>query len=390
MSDKPCRPRRTPDPNELLKQIPNDARRRGYLPALPAFVIDYFGYFLGATGACIVPTWWAKALCCLLAGFSIGGLFIIGHDAGHSSFVPSRRINRWLGRLAFLPAYVPLATWRFNHNVLHHRYLRVRNHDMVWQPWSFDEYRSQSWLRRAYYRLLRTPLGLPLYWTIHNWVPRFLLAKREDLKKDWPQFQFDRVCIAAFVVAMYSLMYSVTGFVAAQGWSWTEPVGSVGVFAWVLVVPYVMWSCLMAFVDFIQHTHPRSVWFNSPEEWNYTTANLRSSTHILLPLNLNKVWHHILEHSAHHVDPRVPLYRLNRAQESLEQAYPDDVLVERLTPAYLWRLYRVCRLYDFERQQWLDYDGRPTAEAQRPLLEPRLHVLPIGPQLAPFPAGVAS
>src|SRR5262245_10596695 len=117
--------RRNPEPDELFGHIPSALRQARYLPALLAFALDYFGVFLGTAIACVVPTWWGKLLGCVLAGFSIGGLFIIGHDAGHFSFVPSRWLNRLLGRLALLPAYVPLATWRYNHNVLHHRFLRV-------------------------------------------------------------------------------------------------------------------------------------------------------------------------------------------------------------------------------------------------------------------------
>jgi fatty acid desaturase len=79
---------------ELLQPIPSRTRRRSYLPGLFVFCLDYFGYFLGSIGACLVPTWWGKLLSSALAAFSIGGLFIVGHDAAHSSLVPSRRLNR--------------------------------------------------------------------------------------------------------------------------------------------------------------------------------------------------------------------------------------------------------------------------------------------------------
>src|SRR5580692_5434009 len=37
-------------------------------------------------------------------GVVIGLLFIVGHDACHNSFTASTRLNRTIGRLAFLPA----------------------------------------------------------------------------------------------------------------------------------------------------------------------------------------------------------------------------------------------------------------------------------------------
>ena len=349
----------------VLRAIPERTRRRRYLPALAMFGIDYLGVFLGTAGACLAPTWIGRMIFAVVAAFSIGGLFIIGHDAAHSSFVPSRRGNRILARLAFLPAYVPLASWRYNHNVRHHRFLRVRGEDVVWQPWSYEEYWAAPRWQRAYYRLLRTPLGLPFYWTVHNWLPRFLLADRSRLRSEWKQFQVDRACVAAYAFFVFGAMFALGRAVEHAAWSWPRPSSAVETLIWALVVPYLMWSFLIGFVDFVQHTHPRSVWFGSIEEWDYVTANLRSSTHIVLPLHLNGLWHHILEHAAHHVDPRVPLYELSRAQEALETAYPDDVLVERLTPAFLWRLWKTCRLYDFTNRQWLNYDGTPTAPSQR-------------------------
>jgi len=44
---------------------------------------------------------WIKLLLALFAGFVIGRIFILGHDACHQSFTPHRGLNKLLGRLAF-------------------------------------------------------------------------------------------------------------------------------------------------------------------------------------------------------------------------------------------------------------------------------------------------
>src|SRR5690348_7977684 len=36
-------------------------------------------------------------------GICMAMLFIIGHDCAHGTLVPGRRLNLWLGRLAFMP-----------------------------------------------------------------------------------------------------------------------------------------------------------------------------------------------------------------------------------------------------------------------------------------------
>ncbi len=348
---------------ELHEHIPAEARTRRYSTAIVVVAVDYAVYVFAVTAACIAPTWWLKLLAAFLASGMIGALFVVGHDAAHEVFVPSRRGNRWIARWAFFPSFTPLASWVHTHNKMHHRHLRVRGYDMVWQPWSYEEYEAQSRSRQAFYRFLRTPLGLSFYWTLQNWLPLHLFPRRETLGRRWPSFRFDRWSVVAYAIGMFVGLNLVTN--VAHSWSWAEPTSPLGVFLWALVLPYFMWSFVIGFVDLVQHTHPRSIWFADSSEWDYATANLRSTTHVILPFQLNRLWHNILVHAAHHVDPRVPLYHLREAQGRLEQAYPDDVIVERFTPGFLMRLFRVCRLYDFDARQWLDYDGTPTAPAQR-------------------------
>ena len=353
-----------PPPAELLSRIPAEARRRHYFPALGVFAADYAGYLVCVAGACVLPGWWLKGVCVVGAGAWIGGLYVIGHDAGHGSYVPGRRFNRWLARFAFLPAYAPLAAWFRAHVLLHHNFLRVRNRDMVWMPWTADEYRRAPLGRRAWYRFLRTPVGVSFYWTVGNWVPYLLFPPGAELGRRRSQFRFDRALVVGFAAGLFGGLYALTR--AAAGWSWAAPVGPAGVVLLGLVLPYLVWTYMIGLVDLIHHTHPRAVWFADRGEWDYHTATVRSTTHMVLPLGLSRLTHNILEHTAHHVDPRVPLYHLRDAQARLEAAYPADVPVERLTPGYVLRLLRTCRLYDYDRRQWLDYDGTPTAPPQRP------------------------
>lgn len=354
----------TPSATELLAKIPHANRRRRYFPAIAVFATDYAGYLLCLAGTVVLPGWWLKAVCVLGAGLLIGGLYVIGHDAGHGTFVPGPRTNRWIARFAFFPAYAPLAAWFRAHVLLHHNFLRVRDRDMVWMPWTVEEYRSAPLWRRAWYRFLRTPIGLSCYWTVGNWVPYLLFPPRSEMGKRWRQNHLDRALVAAFAIGLFTALYGLSCL--AAGWSWAEPLGPVSIALLCLVVPYLIWTYMIGMVDLIQHTHPRAVWFASREDWDYYTANIRSTTHMVLPFGLGRLMHNILEHTAHHVDPRVPLYELPAAQAALEAAYPADVPVESLTPGYVLRLLRTCRLYDYDHRQWLDYDGTPTSPVGKP------------------------
>jgi fatty acid desaturase len=56
-------------------------------------------------------------------------------------------------------------------------------------------------------------------------------------------------------------------------------------------------------------------------------------------LTFGRYWgallHHIMEHTAHHVDMSVPLYRLKQAQKKLETMLPGRIVIQRFS----WRWY---------------------------------------------------
>jgi acyl-lipid omega-6 desaturase (Delta-12 desaturase) len=64
----------------------------------------------------------------------------------------------------------------------------------------------------------------------------------------------------------------------------------------------------------------------------------------------------------------VPFYHLPEAQKALETAYPAEIIREDWTVRTFLRMFRTCRLYDYESHRWVDYDGTPLTE---PLFAPR-------------------
>jgi omega-6 fatty acid desaturase (delta-12 desaturase) len=71
--------------------------------------------------------------------------------------------------------------------------------------------------------------------------------------------------------------------------------------------------------------------------------------------------HHIMEHTAHHVDMSIPLYKLKQAQAKLENLLPGRIIVQRFSWRWYFQTARACKLYDFTRQCWTDYKGHATS-----------------------------
>ncbi|MEA2301672.1 MAG: hypothetical protein QOE44_2207, partial [Solirubrobacteraceae bacterium] len=97
------------------------------------------------------------ALAIPAAGFAVR-TFIVFHDCGHGSFLPSKRWNAWVGGLAGLVIYMPFRWWRHDHAV-HHATAGDLDRRGVGdvQTLTVAEYEELSPARRLAYRLFRNP-----------------------------------------------------------------------------------------------------------------------------------------------------------------------------------------------------------------------------------------
>src|SRR3954454_22783610 len=111
-------PRAAPMPQRKdIRQWLLPLSARTTLRPILLLAFDYALLLAAFAGAVLLQAWWARLLCGLGAGFVTGRLFVIGHDACHQSLTPHRRLNHWLGRLAFLPSLTPYSLWEVGHNV---------------------------------------------------------------------------------------------------------------------------------------------------------------------------------------------------------------------------------------------------------------------------------
>ena len=74
---------------------------------------------------------------------------------------------------------------------------------------------------------------------------------------------------------------------------------------------------------------------------------------------MGRFFHNIMEHTAHHVDMSVPLYKLEEAQTAIESSLPDQVTIQDFSIPWYFATARACKLYDFKQGSWTDFAGHP-------------------------------
>lgn len=356
--------RQRPDPLPADQPLPHRKVIRGWLTplserrtarAVALLVFDGLLFAALMAGTVVLPAWWFKLGCGLAAGFLIGRLFIIGHDACHQSYTPHRRLNRVLGRVAMLPSLTPYSLWEVGHNVVHHGYTNLKGVDFVWAPLTRQEYEGLSPWRRALERAYRSGWGPALYYLVEMWWRRMLFPRQTTMGTRRVEFIRDGV----FVVACALLW--IGALVAAAR--------ATGQSVWLLLgmgfaVPFLFWNAMIGFVVYVHHTHTAVQWHDDKMAWAGAAPFVSTTVHLTFPWRIGALLHHIMEHTAHHVDMSVPLYRLQGVQQLLEDTLPGRIIVQRFSWRWYFDTARRCKLYDFGRRCWTDFQGRATSAVQ--------------------------
>ena len=359
-TEPPADPSAYPTAQTVRAAMPADRRTRSTQLGVAIFFANALLYIATFAGVLLIDGWGWKWLFALANGAVVSILFIIGHDANHGALTASPRVNRLIGRLAFLPALQPPSTWILTHNRLHHAWTNLKGYDPVYTPFSKKEYDALPQWRRWLERVYRTVPGLGLMYFIEVYWKRELFPQPGHRPRNRRAFEFDRAMMIGFL-----LLEVVTGFAVPYGLG-APATAAAATAGLTVIVPFAIWNWISAFVTFQHHTHPRVAWFDQREEWAFYHGQVRGTTHVVFPLGANLALHRIMEHTAHHVDPLIPLYRLRASQDRLEEQHVPDVIVVQWTVREFLRTVAACKLYDYRAHRWMRFNGTYTSARTLP------------------------
>jgi acyl-lipid omega-6 desaturase (Delta-12 desaturase) len=318
-------------------------------------LVEFAAYLLCVAIAVTNPLLALKLLAGVAAGVLTATLAIIGHDCAHRGGTRFHGLNRMIATVGFLPALHPLSRWEHHHNQVHHRYTAQLGRDNAFPPMTLDQYRRASPGARFYYRFLRSLWGQPFFYLIQIWGKEIIVPWRGQFKpRDW--FDFTVVCLwaAAFLAGTAALSRH---FHPDQ--SRAAAFANAAIFG--LAVPFFTWNLFISFVTVVQHTGPGVRWSVPTGRPSNFEQKLRGTVHIRFPAPVDVLFHRLMQHPAHHINPIIPLFSLKAAQHRLEDLDPEGLIVVRWTPTYHLRLTRLCKLYDPVRDGWCNFQYHPTA-----------------------------
>jgi acyl-lipid omega-6 desaturase (Delta-12 desaturase) len=243
-------------------------------------------------------------------------VFIVQHDCGHGSFFASRRANALVGRACSMITLTPFANWARQHNLHHADWNNLDRTgggaDIYSSCLTVRSYLALSPWQRLLYRLPRHPLIAnvllpPLVFLLLYRVPF-------DTPRGWTRERWSVYLTNAALVGLFGTLAILLG--------WREVL-------MVHVPIMIVASILGVWLFSLQHRFETARW-TVKGDWSFVDAALEGSSWFHLPRVLHWLTGNIGYHHVHHLNPRVPNYRLSEAHEVVHNLHP-------VPPLTLWR-----------------------------------------------------
>lgn len=301
-----------------------------------------------------------RALAAVLAGLLIVRIFVIYHDFIHGTILRESGLARAILYAFGVIVMTPPRVWRETHRYHHAHTAKIAgSHIGSYEMATVDDWGGMSRSARLRYRIGRHPLTILFgYFTIFM-LGMCVLPLLRAPRKNW-----DSGLSIALNLALTALI-----------------VGSLGVatFAFTLFIPLAVATALGAYLFYAQHNVPEVHIQDAEDEWSFGRAALESSSYLRMGRVMAWFTGNIGYHHVHHLNSRIPFYRLPEAMAAIpELQSPCETTLRPRDVAASFRL----KLWDEGSQRMVGYTEaagpRQTLRSARPAAiiqghEPRTH-----------------
>lgn len=242
---------------------------------------------------------WAKPLFSLTVGLLYVRLFIFFHDYQHGAQL---RRSKAAAVVMGAVGYLVLATtsvWRETHDYHHRHNARVIGSGIGSYPVvTLKMWRRMKPSQRTTYLILRHPLNIFLGYLTVFMIGMSVSPFRREPKQHWQ---------APLAVLVHFLCIGLCWYFF--GW-WQA--------FFTVILPIFFATALGAYLFFAQHNFPGVQYFER-RDWTFDRAALRSSSMFDMPNWLHWMTGNIGFHHIHHLNHRIPFYRLPEAYAALPE-----------------------------------------------------------------------
>ena len=257
-------------------------------------------------------------------------MFVIYHDFQHEAIFRRSFIAKAFFVLFGIVALAPVSIWDESHEHHHHNNSKFSTFVVGSFPViSTKTFGNLNSAGRLKYLVIRHPLMIAF-----AYIPIFLVSFCL-----WPFFENPKKYWDCGISAILHIGIAIALYVA----------GGFQLLFFTLLIPCFLKYALGGYIFYAQHNFPKAM-LKDNDQWDYLDAALNSSSFIKMNGFMHWVTANIGYHHIHHVNPRIPFYRLPETMKALpELQHPGET---SLKPMEVFRCLRL-KLWDEQQERMI-------------------------------------
>lgn len=257
-------------------------------------------------------------------------LFVIYHDYRHRAILLNSRPANLLMKLVGLYVLAPETIWMRSHEHHHNNNSKLTMSGIGSYPTiTKTRFLTLTKGQRRLYLINRHPLTI-----IFGYFTLFIYWLNLKSFVQSPQKHIDSLLALLIHAGVGAVIWYFFGF-------------GIYVLAWFL--PIFIMSGLGSYLFYCQHNFPEAK-FKENHDWTYANAALSSTSYMVMSPVMRWFTANIGYHHVHHINSRIPFYRLREAMNSMPEL--KDVKTTSWNPFEVWRCFRL-KLWDEEAEKMI-------------------------------------
>lgn len=248
--------------------------------------------------ACLPLPWQVCAASSVMASLVLVRMFIIYHDYMHGAILSDSRFVGWVLQLYGVLVLSPPRLWKHSHDDHHQNNARKFGPTLGAFPvMNTEDYAKATRWQQLYYAGTRHPLTLLAgYVTVFAWkmcLHAFLIN---------PKKNYD----GAVAIVLHIAVAVGLSFISWQALFFG------------MILPMTIITCVGSYLFYAQHNFP-GVMRRTGKDWDHVHAALNSSSFMRMNAFMNWCTGNIGYHHVHHLNAKIPFYRLPEAMAGLKE-----------------------------------------------------------------------
>lgn len=293
-------------------------------------------------GAAAAPWWPLRLVLSVCGGLVMVRAFIMFHDYMHGAILRGSLLGRMLMYGVGTLLLTPPRSWRESHNYHHANVGRIADEGIdtpvvttdigAYPMMSVEMWQRATKFQRFRYRARRHPVTiLCAYLTIFMGA-LCLGSTFSNLRKHWPG-----VFVFLAHVALLGALW------IAGGWQ---------MMFFTYLLPLWIAAMAGAYLFYAQHSFPGARVY-TPDEWDFFDAALNTASYFKLNSVMEWFTGSIGYHHVHHLNAKIPFYRLGEAMEAIPEL--QDPVITRLSLRDINDCFR-ANLWDPQKRCMVSYE----------------------------------